>query len=75
MYTSKVLMTLKLINEDNAQAEVYQKELEDKWHKIEDLKQKEKELREKIFQARQDVVHLNKQCDRVIDEVEEYNIA
>lgn len=59
MYTSKVQMTLKMINDDNQQAEIFQKELEEKWHKIEDLKSKEKELREKIFMSKQDVVNVS----------------
>ncbi|CAD8044098.1 unnamed protein product [Paramecium primaurelia] len=71
IYTSKVQMSLKMINDDNQQSETFQKELEEKWRKIEDLKIKEKELKERIVQAKIEVENLKKQCDRVVEDIEE----
>lgn len=44
-----------MINDDTQQAEVFQKELEDKWRKTEELKIKEKELRDKIFLGKEEI--------------------
>lgn len=41
-----------MANDDQAQAEVFKKELDEKWRKIDELKDKEQELKEKIAQGK-----------------------
>ena len=41
-------MSLKMANDDEQQAEVFKRELDEKWKKIDQLKEKETELRDKI---------------------------
>lgn len=55
IYTSKVQMSQKMANDDQAQAEIFKKELEEKWRKIDELKEKEQEFQEKIVQGKVDL--------------------
>ena len=41
-------MSLKYANDNENQAEMFKRELEEKWKKIDELKEKEIEMREKI---------------------------
>ena len=52
MYSSKVQMSLKMANDDEQQAELFKRDLEEKWRKIDELKDRENELREKIAAAK-----------------------
>lgn len=73
IYTSKVQMSQKMANDDQAQAEVFKKELDEKWRKIDELKDKEQELKEKIAQGKVELTQLSKQLEKGIDDIDEQN--
>ena len=55
IYGSKVQMSLKMANDDEQQAEVFKRELEDKWRKIDELKDRDNDLKDKIATAKIDL--------------------
>ncbi len=52
---AKVQTAIKMAQEDEAQGEMFRKEWEEKNKKIDDLKRKEEELKEKIHYAKLDI--------------------
>lgn len=66
-------MSLKLANDDENQAEMFKRELEEKWKKIDELKEKEIEMKEKIAAAKVELQQLAKTLEKGIDEIEEQN--
>ena len=66
-------MSQKMANDDQAQAEVFKKELDEKWRKIDELKDKEQEHKEKIAQGKVELNQLAKQLEKGIDDIDEQN--
>ena len=56
---AKVQTAIKMAQEDEAQGEMFRKEWEEKNKKIDDLKRKEEELKEKIHYAKLDIQQVN----------------